>query len=425
MRMCALIVGLPQVVVVGVESRDGEPLRVHVEIPAAGQVCARCQTPARVKDRRRVELVDLPAFGRPARLVWRKHRMLCPNPVCGVGSWTAQCPQLAPARCAMTDRAGRWVTEQVGRFGRSVAEVARELGCDWHTVNDAVVAYGTPIVDDPARIGRVSALGVDEVLFVREGPWRRQFWATQFVDVRRGQLLDVVAGRAGSGPAGWLRDRPVDWREQVRFATLDLAGSYRSMLAAALPDARQVADPFHVVRLANHTLDECRRRVQNDTLGHRGRKDDPLYRCRRLLVMADERISDAGRVRLRGLLDAGDPHHEVRDAWHAKEIVRGIYAHTDKATAEGWVDDIARDFTDREMPVEVRRLGRTIKRWKTEILAWHDAQVTNGPTEAVNNLSKQIKRDAFGFRNFRHFRIRTLLYAGRPDWSRLATLTPR
>ncbi len=76
----------------------------------------------------------------------------------------------------MTDRAGRWVTEQVGRLGRTVAEVARELGCDWHTINDAVIAYGTALIDDPERIGPVTAVGLDETLFGRFGHWRRQAW---------------------------------------------------------------------------------------------------------------------------------------------------------------------------------------------------------------------------------------------------------
>ncbi len=93
-----------------------------------------------------------------------------------------------------------------------------------------------------------------------------------------------------------------------------------------LPDARQVADPFGLVKLANQRLDEVRRRVQNDTLGHRGRKDDPLYRCRRLLTKADERLNDSGRSKLLGLLAAGDPHGEVRMAWHAKEVLRSIDA---------------------------------------------------------------------------------------------------
>ena len=64
------------------------------------------------------------------------------------------------------------------------------------------------------------------------------------------------------------------------------------------------------------------------------------------------------------------------------------------------------------MPPEVRRLGRTIGRWRDQIVAWHRSHVTNGPTEAVNNLVKRVKRVAFGFRRFQHYRIRSLLYAG-------------
>jgi hypothetical protein len=56
---------------------------------------------------------------------------------------------------------------------------------------------------------------------------------------------------------------------------------------------------------------------------------------------------------------------------------------------------------------------------------WHRAHVSNGPTEAANNLMKRIKRVAFGFRRFRNYRIRTLLYARRPNWDLLATITPR
>ena len=60
---------------------------------------------------------------------------------------------------------------------------------------------------------------------------------------------------------------------------LDLSGRYRKNFDEALPEAVQVADPFHLIRLANpQRLDECRRRVQSEVIGHRGRKDDPLYR---------------------------------------------------------------------------------------------------------------------------------------------------
>ncbi len=163
-------------------------------------------------------------------------------------SWTGEDRRIAPARLALTDRAGRWVTVQVGKHGRTVNEVADKLGCDWHTVNDAVIAYGTALVDDKDRIGDVTALGLDETLFCRQGRWRRQAWSTRIVDVGAGRLLDVVEGRDTTGPSGWLTARGEERCQRIEWATLDLSGPYRRMFDTMLPDATQVADPFHVVR---------------------------------------------------------------------------------------------------------------------------------------------------------------------------------
>jgi transposase len=326
----------------------------------------------------------------------------------------------------LSDRAGRWITDQVGRCGRSVSEVAKELGCDWHTVNDALLSYGEALVDDdPTRFEVVEALGLDEVLFVREGDYRRQHFSTSIVDVQRGQLLDVVPGRSGAAPTAWLLSRGDEWLSNVRYATLDLSGPYRSVFNKTVPQATQVADPFHVVKLANLKLDECRRRVQNELVGHRGRKDDPLYRARLLLTKADERLSENAREKLMGLLNAGDPKGEVFATWRAKELVRGLYDHDDATLALQFVQRLGNDLQDPELPEEAQSLGRTLLRWKHQIAAWHEAHVTNGPTEAANNLIKRVKRIAFGFRSFRNYRIRVLLYAGKPNWSLLPTITPR
>jgi len=140
--------------------------------------------------------------------------------------------------------------------------------------------------------------------------------------------------------------------------------------------------------------------------------------------MADERLTVNGRQRLVGLLEAGDPAGEVRMTWHAKEVVRQTYDHTNAELAAAWVDDITRDFTDESMPIEVRRLGRTIRRWRHQIVAWHHSHVSNGPTEAINNLVKRVKRVAFGFKRFKHYRICALLYAGKPNWTLLNKITP-
>jgi hypothetical protein len=67
----------------------------------------------------------------------------------------------------------------------------------------------------------------------------------------------------------------------------------------------------------------------------------------------------------------------------------------------------------------------TYRQWRHQIAAWHQARFTNGPTEAVNNLIKRIKRVAFGITNWTNYRTRSLLYAGRPNWTLLDLVTPR
>ena len=424
-RMCELLVGLPDVTVLGMDDETNGPLSIHVQTRARRPGCTTCGVLAWVKDRPVVVLVDLPVFGRAVRLVWHKFRWYCGEPTCLGGSWTEDEPRIANHRMALSDRAGRWVTEQVGRHARSINEIAIELGCDWHTVNDTVMAYGTALLDDPDRFGDVEALGLDEVLFARLGTYRTPNFSTQLVDVQRGQLLDVVEGKKAEGPRTWLENKGEEWLSKVRYATLDLSATYKSVFDATVPDAVQVADPFHVVKHATFQLDQCRRRVQQDLLGHRGRKGDPLFRARRLLAKAHERLDERGNEKLTGLLKAGDPKGQVRMAWLAKESVRELYSHSDAELALCFVDELVSDMTDKDMPTEVRSLGRTLKRWRLQIAAWHTAHVTNGPTEAVNNLIKRVKRAAFGFTNFANYRIRSLLYAGKPNWSLLATVRPR
>jgi transposase len=390
-RMVEMLVGLPDVDVLGIEEQRSA-LTIHVRCRRSKPGCPECGVVAQLKDRRVVRFVDLPCFGKSTTLVWHKARWHCPEAECPIGSFTETDERIASPRLVLTDRAGRFATLEVGRYGRSVNEVAEVLGCDWHTVNDAVLAYGAALVDHPDRFSDVAALGLDEVLFVKEGPYHRQAFSTSIVDVGRGQLLDVVPGRSAARPIAWLLHQGNEWLDNIEVATLDLSGTYRSVLDETVPNARKVADPFHVVKLANQKLDECRRRVQNETLGHRGRKSDPLYRCRRLLTKADERLDEKGRTKLLGLLRAGDPNGEVVTAWHAKEAVRDLYGHGDSTLALRYLDRLADDMTDEEQPVEVRSLGRTLRRWRLEITAYHDTGASNGPTEAMNNMIKRVKR---------------------------------
>ena len=85
-------------------------------------------------------------------------------------------------------------------------------------------------------------------------------------------------------------------------------------MATALPGATRVLDAFHVVALANKMVDEVRQRIQQETLGHRGHKGDPLYEIRRLLRRGIQTLSDKAQRHVDVALQVGDPTYAVTAA---------------------------------------------------------------------------------------------------------------
>ena len=101
------------------------------------------------------------------------------------------------------------------------------------------------------------------------------------VDTATGRLLDVVEDRTAKAVSGWLADRDDDWRRQIGVVALDPHRGYVNAISQNLGYATMVVDRWHAIRMANAMVDDVRRRVQQQTAGHRGRKNDPLYRIKR------------------------------------------------------------------------------------------------------------------------------------------------
>jgi transposase len=418
------LVGLKDVVVVHYERRGSHVELMIEQVP--GEVeCPSCHRRAEVKDRPVVHYVDLPVYGTPMSLAWKKHRMRCPDPACAKKSWTLEDHRIAAKNCRLTTRAAKWATVQVGT-GRTVSEVAAELACDWHTVNDAVTTYGTALLAaDRKRLNQTTAIGLDETSFIKTKGNSHADFVTTVADVENHQIIDILPTRKYADVAGWIKGQPEAWKERIRYGALDMSATYAAVYTVTLPKASQVVDPFHAISLANRCLDAVRRRVQSEQLGHRGRKDDPLYRARRVLLMGEEKLDDDATARLTSLLELGDPGGEVAIAYRIKERFRDFYRTSDPEGARLILQELQDHCLKRAMPPEVQKLGRTIKQWFTKLCNYHLAKVTNGPTESLNNLIKRIKRIGFGFRNFENYRIRALLYAGRPNWRVLGSIVVR
>jgi transposase len=373
--------------------------------------CAGCGVRAEAHGRRTVRVRDLPAGGRPVVLCWRKRIWRCTEPACGVRTWTEQVAAIRP-RAVLTQRARAEACRRVGKDAHAVAAVARDLGVGWATVMRAVADHGRPLVEDPDRLNGVAALGLDETSFLKATRLAPTRYVTGLVDLEGGRLLDLVADRTRAAVDGWLSSRPRDWLAQVATVALDPWRGYASALVAPLGHATVVVDHFHAIRLANTVVDQVRRRVQQATLGHRGRKRDPLYRIRKLLLTGQEQLTQRGWVRYGPALPSGDPTGEVAAAWQGKELLRAIYAAVAMPAARAALDRFYR-WADGVQLAELSRLAGTVRAWEAEILAFHaTGGCSNGPTEAVNLLVKKVKRVGHGFRNFTNYRLRLLLHCG-------------
>jgi transposase len=423
--------GVPGMHVIDVERVEASPgrrrpalVRVSVETDEREAFCPSCGAQAVGHGRRLHRAHDAPCFGAVTVVVWRKRIWRCPHRSCPQVSWSETHDQIG-VRAKLTTRGIEWAVAALAWDDTSVSAVARRLGVDWHTVWDAVRPVMKRRVENPSRLSGVTSLGVDEHIW-RPGRHRSDRAVTGMVDLTRDQhgrvrarLLDVVLGRSGTAYADWLKQTPPGFVEGIRHAALDPFRGYANAIRDELHDTVAVLDAFHVVQLGTKVVDEVRRRVQQDTLGHRGHKHDPLYAIRGLLRHGIENLTTRQLERLDAGLAAGDPSGEVALAWQCYQKLRSIYHARTPGQGRRTAEDVIATFASCPVP-EVARLARTLKAWRTQILAYFTTDgVSNGGTEAINGLIEKTRRIAHGFRSFDNYRLRILLVTdGTRPWRR-------
>jgi transposase len=399
-------------------------LVITVESGADVTGCPGCGVLAVGHGRRRVEAADAPCFGVPVLIVWLKRVWRCAEPDCGQLTWS-EAHELIAARAVLTSRAIAWATDALAHDDTTVSALARHLRVDWHTLWNAVRGEAVRRTSDPGRGRGVRTLGVDEHIW-RPSHHGRDKAVTAMVDLTRDEqgrlharLIDVVPGRSGTAYANWLKAQLPEFIAGIEHAALDPFRGYANAIRDELPDAVAVLDAFHVVKLGTQVVDEVRRRVQQETLGHRGYKDNPLYRIRGLLRHGVEHLTARQQTRLETGLRLGDPHGEVDLAWQCYQQLRAAYRA--KLPVEGRRIAIKVIDSWHTCPIpEIARLGRTLRQWRQQVLAYFATKgVSNGGTEAINLLIEKTRRLAHGFRNFNNYRLRILLVAdGTRDYRR-------
>ena len=186
-----------------------------------------------------------------------------------------------------------------------------------------------------------------------------------------------------------------------------------------LQDATSVLDAFHIVKLAGDALDEVRRRVQQDTTGHRGRTGAPFYQIRLLLRASRHKLTPRQQERLRAAFTADEAHISADVAYHCTQQVRDVFHQATPSQSP----KLTPGHTPHRAPTNVshprnRRLGRTLRKWKDAFLAYFDtAGANNAPHEAINGIIELGRRVARGYRNPTNYQHQMLLITAGLDSS--------
>lgn len=320
----------------------------------------------------------------------------------------------------LSHAAALWALKSVVIDRLSIARVADNLGVSWHIANDAVLDTGRRLlIEDPNRLTGVRVLGVDEHV------WRHTRWGNRYVTVvidltpvadgiGPARLLDMVPGRSKQTFINWLTAQTTAFRKGVEIVAMDGFTGYKTAAAETLPDAITVMDPFHVVALAGTALDKCRQRLQQATLGRRGKTGDPLYGIRKTLRTGQEYVTEKQQTKLDAVF--GNPAHDpVQQTWNVYQQIIAAYRHPNRNQAKhdlmAVIDSISTGIPNELK--ELQTLGRTMKRRADDILAYFDhARTSNGPTEAINGRIEHLRGTALGFRNLLNYITRALLDTG-------------
>lgn len=368
---------------------QSEKFRTHYKCRKESEfeVCPRCAVKSySVHDRRWVKVQDQPIRGSGVALHILKRRFRCPNckkvftePVAGIrkGYKTTQ----------RFRRGLQWACDNFLDLQR----VQKAYGCSAWLVYKVYYEQLERKLRERCNNPWPTTIGIDEHSF-RRGFRAREF-ATLLVDYDKKKIFEVAQGKTADGLAATFAHVPQ--RERVRSVVIDMCDPFKKFAREFFPQARIVADHFHVVRLLNPVINKVRKEVTGD------QRSNPV---RRLLLFNGKRLEYFERRALHQWLEE---HPKLKEIYHFKEALHGLYRCRGYDRARRALIGIL-DRMALSQLAEIKKLRKTLMKWKTEILNYFVTGLTNGRTEGFNGLAKLLQKRAFGFRSFKNYRLRLL-----------------
>lgn len=248
----------------------------------------------------------------------------------------------------------------------------------------------------PSVVGR---LGIDEIA-LKKGHGQ---YVLVLSDLERRRVLTVLPDRLKETLEAYFATWCPEQRAAVTAVALDLWEPYHRAVQTCLPQARITADRFHVMQNLTASVSTARRTIQREATKE---EKAQLKGCRWLLVKNAADLTGEEEAKLQAMLSASPL---IKRLYELKEEFRAIFETTrDRAQAaaalEAWIEEV-----EQSALPNLQKFVTTLRNWWEVILNYFHDRLTSGFVEGMNNKIKLIKRLAFGYGNFDHFRRRVLV----------------
>lgn len=356
------------------------------------EVCPKCATKSySVHDRRWVRVKDAPIRGNGIKLEILKRRFRCPS--CK-SVFTEPVP-LVQKGYRTTRRYRRHLAWSCNNL-LDLKKVQKAFKCSswlvYKVFYEQLERKYREIKNDPWP----KTIGIDEHSFKRnKGKGYREF-ATVVVDYNNKRIKEVVHGKTAAGLQYDLSY--IDGRENVKNVVLDMCDPFKKFAKEHFPNARITADKFHVLRLLNPAINKTRKDITGDV------RTNPV---RRLLLMNRKKLDYEQRWALDMWLKE---FPKMKEIYWCKEALHKLYRTKGYGKARRALIKLMDQMSGSKLQ-EIKKLRKTLMKWKDEILNYFKTKLTNARTEGFNNLAKLYQKRAFGYKNFENYRLR-LLNAG-------------
>jgi len=384
--------GLKGCIITNVEERE-EKVVFHLEVERKVHKCPECGLETnKVHDYRLQKIKHLKLFERMTEIWYKRRRYAC------------SCGKRFSEENLVVERYQRASIEwnQAVAVRAIKGKTFKEVSDTYGTSPTTIVRRFDKLADK--QIKQIESLPPVIAIDEYKGDTKEGKYQLIIADGVTKQPLDILPNRYGKTIKQYLQKHG----HNVQVVIMDMSHSFKSAVKAALGNPVIVADRFHFSRYIYWGLDRVRRRIQNEF------NDYDRKKCKRMKYIfhkENSRLNDDEKWYLDRYLNMSK---ELRIAYELKEKYKEWFENAKKIGKKNIVgvkNELKAFYQEVEATgiTELIKAIGTFRNWQTEILNSFVYGYSNGFLEGINNTTKVIKRNAYGFRSFKRFRAKILL----------------